>query len=342
MQAVVMRDRKLLVDEVPNPEPGPGQVLVKSLACGICGSDLHALKFAPEFVAASEASTGIFNMDLSRDVVMGHEFCVEVLAYGPDTEARIPVGERAAAMPGLLHEGHNYAVGYCNDFPGGYAEQLLVTANALVATPDSLPSEHAAMTEPMAVGIHAVRKGNIQDGEAVVVYGCGPVGLATIGALKMDGVETIIAGDFSPKRRELAAAMGADVVVDPRETPLAAAYREARGDAPAVLIECVGVPGMLDLAILEATVGSRIVVAGLCMQEDTIRPAIAINKEINLQFVLGWTAREFIESAEALSSGKLDVSPLVTGRIGLNEVAEAFETLGNPEAHAKIVVLPNG
>ena len=342
MRAVVMRDHQLIVETIPDPDPGPGEVLVRNLACGICGSDLHALKFTEEFVAASEASTGLFNFDTGRDVVMGHEMCVEVIAYGPDTDSRVPVGERAAAMPGLMHDGRFHTVGYSNAYPGAFAEQLLISANMLVPIPDSLSSEHAAMTEPMAVGLHAARAGKLEEGEAAIVYGCGPVGLATIASLKLEGAPTVIAGDFSPKRRELAAALGADVVVDPREQPLGEAYGAVGGSTPAVLFDCVGVPGMIDQLMVEATVHSRIVVAGLCMQSDTIRPTIAITKEINLQFVLGWTTREFVDSAEALGDGRLDVSALVTGRVGLEGVADAFKTLANPEAHAKIVVVPEG
>ena len=78
MRAAIMRDHKLVVDDVPTPEPGPGEVLVKTLACGICGSDLHTLKHAEKLVEVSEKSGGVFNMDLQRDIVMGHEFCVEV------------------------------------------------------------------------------------------------------------------------------------------------------------------------------------------------------------------------------------------------------------------------
>src|SRR3990172_8853911 len=98
--AVRSQERRLVVADVPEPAPGPGQVLVKTLACGICGSDLHALKHADRMVeAAREAGIGAFGMDLSRDVVMGHEFCAEVLDFGPGSERRLRPGDRVCAMP---------------------------------------------------------------------------------------------------------------------------------------------------------------------------------------------------------------------------------------------------
>src|SRR5262245_36746133 len=97
MRAVAMRNRQLVVADVPVPEPGPGEVLVKTLACGICGSDLHALKHAERFVEAGKRAGNAFVMDLSRDVVMGHEFCAEIVDHGPATARTLPVGTRVCS-----------------------------------------------------------------------------------------------------------------------------------------------------------------------------------------------------------------------------------------------------
>src|SRR5713226_6942760 len=102
MRAAVMRRKSLLVTDLPPPEPGPGEVLVKTLACGICGSDLHALKHAERFVEASRRAGSAFVMDLSRDVVMGHEFCAEIVHHGPETSKTLPVGTRVCSRPGLI------------------------------------------------------------------------------------------------------------------------------------------------------------------------------------------------------------------------------------------------
>jgi len=358
MRAAVMRDRRLVVADLPVPEPGPGEVLVKTLACGICGSDLHALKHAEQFVAASRRAGSVFTMDLSRDVVMGHEFCAEIVEHGPGTRKTLPVGHRVCSRPGLVRPDGPRTVGYSNDTPGGYAEYMRLTEALLLPVPGGLSTEHAALTEPMAVGVHAVAKARLDPDDAPLVIGCGPVGLAVIAALRLAGARPIVAADFSARRRELAQTMGADVVVDPAQvTPWqswreAAVWRDAtRAPAlppwipgpplrPAVVFECVGVPGVLDQIMAAAPKGSRIVVVGVCMEADTIYPMLGISKELQLQFVLGYTPEEFAATLGHIADGAIAAAPLITGKVGVEGVAGAFEALASPERHAKILVEP--
>ncbi len=335
-----MRDRRLVVDELPEPVPGPGEVLVSTLACGICGSDLHALKFADQMVQNAIESGSPYVMDLSRDIVMGHEFCAEVLDYGSGTPKRFASGTPVVSMPLLVRGERANTVGYSNDFPGGYGERMILNDALLLPVPNGLPAEHAALTEPMAVGLHAVVKAQLGKSDAPLVVGCGPVGLAVIAALKLRGIGPIVAADFSPMRRSLAEKLGADHLIDPRA---GSGYEELARVAPgrtAVIFECVGVPGMLQQILKGAPVGARVCVVGVCMEDDRIRPMLAIAKELQLQFVLGYLPNEFAESLQAIADGAIDVSPLITGRVGLDGVAGAFEALANPEAHAKILVEP--
>ena len=335
MRAVVMRNGSLQVDDIAQPEPGEGEALVKTLACGICGSDLHFLKFGADMIAASrEAGRGAFTVDLEQDIVMGHEFCCEVVAYGPNTTPTVPVGERVVAFP--------TRGGYSNLYSGGYGEYQILDAAMMIPVADSVPTEQAATTEPLAVGLHAARAGKFSGGEAALVYGCGPVGLATIAALKGDGVGPIIASDFSPRRRELAGLLGADEVVDPRETsPMAVWERSGRG-GDVVMFDAIGVQGTIALLMKEAPGrGARIVVAGVCMQPDQISPLAGIEKELELKFVLAYTPDEFADSIAALTDGRIDVSPMITGRVGLDGVADAFQTLASPDQHCKIMVTPH-
>lgn len=334
MRAVVMRKMELVVDEIDQPEPAEGEALVRVLACGICGSDLHFVRFGEEMVTASQAEgRGSFAPDLSRDIVMGHEFCCEVIGYGPNTPETVPVGERCVSVPSRG--------AYSNDYPGGYAEYMVLDASMLLPVADSLATQHAAATEPMAVGLHAVRAGAFSD-EPAVIYGCGPVGLATIAALKIDGVGPIAAADFSSRRRELAGIMGADSVVDPREISPVAALERLGSFPQTVLFDAVGVPGMLSQLTREAPDrGARIIVVGVCMQPDTIRPMAAIEKELSYKFVLGYTPDEFEESLHALEDGRINAAPVVTGAVGLDGVANAFDTLADPEDHCKIMVTPH-
>jgi threonine dehydrogenase-like Zn-dependent dehydrogenase len=340
MRAVVMREKALVVDTLPDPTPGPGEVLVRTLACGICGSDLHALRHADKMVEAARASGTPFGLDPARDVVMGHEFCAEVIDYGPGTPASVPPGRRVVSMPIVFRDGAIHGVGYSNEVPGGYGELMVLASSLVLEVPNGLSTEHAALTEPMAVGLHAVEKGRMGSYDAALVYGCGPVGLAVIAALKLRNVEPIVAADFSPLRRQLARAMGAHGVVDPRERPAIDAYRELADLRPTVLFECVGVPGVLDQVMRQAPLGSRIVVAGVCMEHDAIWPLIGINKELNLQFVFGYQPQEFAATLDALAEGRLAVDSLITGRVDVDGVAQAFRDLGHPDTHAKILVEP--
>lgn len=342
MRAAVMRGDELVVDDVAEPVPGPGQVLVRTLACGICGSDLHFLRFGRRMVETLRTTGTPATVDLDRDVVMGHEYAAEVVGYGPGAEGP-PPGTPVVSLPAVpVGPGPDdlAAVGYSNDFPGGYGEAMVLCAPLLLPVPNGLDPRHAALTEPMAVGRHAVAKSALTPGEAALVLGCGPVGLATIAALRLAGAEPIVATDFSPARRALARTMGAHEVVDPREEPGIEAWNRVDGRRPLVVFEAVGVPGMLQAALADAPKGARVVVAGVCMEPDVIQPIFGIQKELNVQFVLGYTPDEFAATLRSIAEGELLVAPLVTGEVGIDGVPAAFAALANPDAHAKVLVRP--
>jgi threonine dehydrogenase-like Zn-dependent dehydrogenase len=358
MRAVVMRNGQLVAADVPVPEPGPGEVLVRTLACGICGSDLHALRHAEKFVEAARTLGSPFVMDLGRDVVMGHEFCAEIADHGPGTRRHLKVGSRVCSRPLLLRADGVRPIGYSNDHPGGFGEYMRLTEAALLEVPAGLSTAQAALTEPMAVGVHAVARARLDADDVPLVVGCGPVGLAVIAALRLAGVQPIVAADFSRRRRELAAAMGADEVVDPAErapwqswrqwatwrdqnpTPEPATWVTRPPLRPAVVFECVGVPGVLDQIMAAAPRGTRIVVVGVCMEPDTIHPLFGISKELGVQFVLAYTAVEFAETLHHIADGAIPTAPLITGTVGLDGVASAFAELGSPDHHAKVLVEP--
>ena len=358
MRATVMRNKKLVVADIATPEPGSGEALVKTLACGICGSDLHALKHADRLVEGAKRSGGPFVMDLQRDIVMGHEFCAEIVDYGPSSKRRFKAGTRVCAMPILIRPGGIETVGYSNDNPGGYGEYMRLMEGLLLEVPNGLSTERAALTEPLAVGYHAVEKARLGPDDAPLVIGCGPVGLSVITALKLKGVHPIVAADFSPRRRELAQQMGADVVIDPKDQSPFDSWRAMAvysdpskapqlppwlpGPAlrPAVIFECVGVPGVIDSIMTAAPSNARVVVVGVCMERDSFEPMFGINKELNLQFVLGYNGEEFATTLHNLAEGKINGDPLITGKVGVEGVAKAFEDLASPETHAKIMVEP--
>jgi threonine dehydrogenase-like Zn-dependent dehydrogenase len=339
MRAAVMRNKMMVVADVPEPVPGPGQVLVETIACGICGSDLHTLLYADKLSESAKASGAPFVFDIDRDIVMGHEFSARVLTPGAGV-TNVKPGDVVVSMPVMLSADGFAGIGYSNQYPGGYAERMLLTAGLCLPVPAGLDPRHAALTEPMAVGLHAVAKSGIAQGDAALVLGCGPVGLAVIAALKLSGIEPIVASDFSPARRGLASRLGAHHVVDPREEPAIDAWQRVDGARSLVIFEAVGVPGMLDRAMRDAPRAARILVVGVCMETDSIWPIVGINKELAIQFALGYTPEEFTRTLGHIASGEFDVAPLITGEVGIAGVPDAFRALANPDAHAKILVEP--
>jgi threonine dehydrogenase-like Zn-dependent dehydrogenase len=366
------------VIDVPAPRPADGQLVLDVHSCGICGSDLHAKDHADEL--ADVLSEVGYQDCIRRDTptVMGHEFSGVVAERGATTPKGLKVGTRVVSFPMVRAHGGVQLTGLSPLAPGGYAEQVVVEAAMTFPVPNGLPLDIAALTEPMAVALHAVRRSEIKRRDTAVIVGCGPVGLAIICQLKALGVEKIVASDLSEARRALASRCGADIVVDPRvDSPYDRAtskgmvtdfaglaelgvgsmeklrklpgwehlYRAAdalgaAGPKRPVIFECVGVPGMIDAVVSAAPLNSRVIVVGVCMNPDEIRPAMAVGKEIDMRFVFGYTPLEFRDSLHMLADGKLDAAPLITGRVGLNGVAAAFEALRDPETHAKILIDP--
>lgn len=378
MRAVVCQQAELSVQDLPAPHPGRGQVRLEVLRCGICGSDLHA-RHGIDAWADMTAAAGYDRFGRSHEpVVFGHEFCGSVAEYGPKTKATIPTGRPVVALPLLRSPTGVDTTGLSVHAPGAYAEQLLVESSLMLEVPNGLDPDVATMTEPMAVAHHAVQRGEVGKRQVAVVIGCGPVGLGVILMLKAQGVRTVVASDFSPGRRALAERCGADVVVDPATTDpltvrddkhltsipetleLAVGATEKLSKVPGgpwrmfrladrlgvepkrpVVFECVGVPGVIEGLLASAPMYTRVVVVGVCVGEDRFTPAMAINKEIDLRFVIGYTPLEFADTLRMLAEGEVDPRPLLTGTVGLDGVGAAFDALADPDAHAKILVDPS-
>jgi threonine dehydrogenase-like Zn-dependent dehydrogenase len=346
MRAAVLNGGNLVVrDDVPEPVPGFGQVLVEVAACGICGSDLHFAKHGQTILDLGKEMKGLPDfgaapdVDLSRDVYMGHEFSARVLEAGPDTVAPAP-GTVVTSIPILLSMNGIEPIVYSNTVMGGYADRMLLSAPMLVEVPGGTDPRHAALCEPMAVGLHAVNRSGIAPGAGALVLGCGPVGLAVVASLKLRSIEPIVGCDLSPARRALALRMGAHEVVDPGEEAPFDAWSRVGQTRPLVTFEAIGVPGIIDSVLAAAPPRSTLVVVGVCMERDRITPFFAVTKEFDVRFCLAYDPNEFNQSMRAIAEGAIDVRPMITGEVGLDGVPEAFAALASPEEHCKILVVP--
>lgn len=380
MRAVVCRQGELTVEEIAAPVPGRGQVLLRVRRAGICGSDLHARLHGDALAdAAAEVGYADF-MRSEQSVIMGHEFVGEVVSYGPGCRKKWAPGTAVVSLPMVRHRSGPHLTGLSALAPGAYADFVIVSEDMTIAVPPGVSLDEAALTEPLAVAYHAVARGEVGRRDIATVIGCGPIGLAVIAMLKATGVRTVIASDPSARRRELARRVGADTVLDPtvdspwdatveqgrylgkatqlfdaafdgmhtlRRIPLvpwASMYQLADrlGASPKgpVVFECVGVPGMIEQVMSGAPLRSRIVVVGVCMEDDRFRPVMGVNKELELRFVFGYDPAEFYDTLRMIADGDIDVRPLVTGTVGLGGVADAFDALATAEHHAKVLIDP--
>ena len=320
----------LSIEDRQTPVARPGDIVLKVAFCGICGSDLHATEPNP--------------VPLESGTVLGHEYAGVVTE---SASADFQPGDRVIGLPlqecdecrpsgagcrdrlGILCP-RNTIIGLGASVPGGYAEYLRMPAHHALKVPDGLDLKHAALTEPLAVGLHAIHAAGALPGRRVLVIGAGPIGLAVTLFARLGGAREVVVSEIAPARRALAARLGAGVIDPAMEKPAAAD----------VIFECVGVAGVLRQCMDIAPLRGTIVVVGVCRGEDTILPRVAIRKELTLRFVLGYDRAEFAAVLDLMASGRIDPSPLVTGVIGLDALPAMFEALRKPSAHAKVLIGP--
>ena len=343
MKALLLRAGELRVDEFPDPIVKAGQIIVKSLCCCICASDLHMVHNAKRLSEWSQEFGGPFNFNPQKDIVLGHEFCGEIVELGESVSEDLRIGDRVVSQP-VVFGPHGFAVlGYSNEYPGGFGEYLALSEQVVQKVPESMATETAALMEPLSVGIQYARIANLQEGEVPLIVGCGAIGLAVVAALKAQGVGPVIASDPSPFRRKSAENMGADVVVDPNaENPMDIWATSVPVGSRCVVVECVGAPGVLNEILITAPWSSRIIVAGQNLDDDVLFTASAHTKGINVQFGGSPIGDDYTKSLAALASGTIDVSCWQTGHVNLDGAVEAFAESTDTERHTRIAVYPNG
>jgi len=323
--AVVGSGGQYEVVTLPDPSPGPGELLLRVTACGLCGSDITARAAMPP------------------GTIMGHEFSGEVVATGDGTSAA-HAGVHAAVLPvhacGQCEWCRAGYVAHCPSAQliglgavgGGFAELAAVPAPSAFLLPSDVDPLHGAVVEPFAVGLHAIRTARLDAGQDVLVVGTGTVGLTTIAWARALGAGRITAVDPVESRRDAARSFGA--------TDVLAALAVAERGRYDVIAECAGKPCLLDGCVAAARPRGRVIVAGLCLEPTPLTSVAALMKEVSISFAVYYTPAEFSEVIAAFASGRISPAPLESRRLGLADLNTAFDDLARTAAGVKTLIQP--
>ena len=244
MRALVLRGGRLEVRETPDPVPGPGELLVRTVSTAVCASDIHYMDHPDP-----NDTSGMFVWDPDRDVVMGHEFVGEVVARGAGCSDQFPIGTRVTSIPILLRSGTTQVIGQHPDAPGSFGELFLVSEPVARAVADDADADAVALTDAFAVGEGYVAMSGIIPGQIPLVIGAGAIGLSAVAALAARGIDPIVIADFNDDRLALAERFGAHITVNPTKQSPYDVWSEVAAErgvtTPPTIFECVGAGGLL-------------------------------------------------------------------------------------------------
>lgn len=339
MRAAVFHEagRPLCIERVDDPTPRPDQVIIEVARAGICGSDLHITQYGAA----------------PKGTILGHEFAGRIAALGSEVGGGWKVGDAVTALP--LHAcnscdacdhglpalcGTAVFTGTSPLIQGAYAQYVAARGSMLQRLPAGVSFDEGAMVEPLAVAHHAVDLAAVPAGASVLVIGAGPIGAGVALFARLAGARHVVVSERFPDRRERALAVGATAVIDPSGENVAERFAALTGGAPQVVFECVGNPGLLQQAIELAGVRGRVVVAGVCFEEDRIKPLSALMKEVSLQFSQCYTERDFEQVIGAIAGGRADPQPLHTATVGFDALPATFEALRTASPHCKVLIDP--
>ena len=327
MKALVLRDfGQMVVEELPDPTAGPGEVLVSVVATGICGSDLHGY-------------TGE-NGRRAPGQVMGHESVGTVAALGPGAEGTgLSVGDVVTFNPVVVPESaveeyagreqmcpDKFVIGVARHVVSSFAQLLAVPRRNVVALPADMPVEHGALVEPLAVAVHAVRRAGAQPGQAVFVAGAGPIGQSVVLALLMAGVERIVVTDVDAGRRALVEQLGARSV-DPTAGPTAEQVRTVLEGPADVSIDAVGVDRTVQDCLLATRLGGSVCLVGMGAPQLSLDAYRISVDEHTLVGSFTYSSADFADAAAWVGSAPPQAAALISRSVPLAEGPEAFAAL---------------
>ncbi|KAL8731168.1 MAG: hypothetical protein Q9166_003575 [cf. Caloplaca sp. 2 TL-2023] len=349
MKAVRFHGQKdIRLEDVEVPKCGKGQVKVKPAYVGICGTDLNEFMGGPNIIPTTPHAI----TKETTPITLGHEFSGVIEEVGEDV-TEIRVGERVSVQP-IIYDG---TCGACRDglinccdnngfvglsgWGGGLSEHVVVPRAAVYQIPESVSMEAGALVEPVAVAWHSIKISPLDKGDAVLVLGAGPIGLAVIQCLKAKGAEKIIASEVSPRRREFAKQFGAHYVLDPTTDDVVARVREICGGVGAdVAFDAAGVQVGLDQALKAIRAQGTLVNIAVWEKRAQLQMNDLIFRERKYVGVTTYVEGDFREVLDAMASGILKPEPMITGKIQMNEVEEkGFKALiEEKDKHVKILV----
>jgi threonine dehydrogenase-like Zn-dependent dehydrogenase len=325
-----------VIEELPDPRPGPDDVIIKVHRCGICGTDLSMTRGTMwDFPAGGQ---------------FGHEFAGEIIEVGKNVSS-LKVGEGIAVLPviacGQCEACHSHGnnVLCANPVSGmvGFAELAKVATSVATKLPSTLSMADGALIEPLAVSLYGLKLAQIQPGDRVLVLGGGTVALYAIYWARRLGAGRIAAMSRSDRRKDLCLAMGADAFVAYGDDEVGEVI-EALGGPPRFVFECVGAEGMLAKSVMHVAQFGKIVSLGFCTSPDPVLPAMASYKCASMQFAVGYTMNEFHYIAEQLDrdriqgGGRCDPKAIITSDIPLVDLPAMFDVLRGPNNETKVHV----
>jgi threonine dehydrogenase-like Zn-dependent dehydrogenase len=341
MRAAYLEHQQIRVGDVPDPVPDKGQALVRTLRCGLCASDAHFLASGSHIVSRSKEFGGPYAaVDLSRRIVMGHEYVGEILDYGAGSRRPLKIGTRVTSVPVMRQGRHRGVIGYVSELPGGFGEYMLLDEDFLMEVPADVDDDLAALIEPLAVGLEHARAGEPRPGEIPLVIGCGAIGLGVIAGLVLKGMHPIVAADLDAGRRALAVRMGADVAIDPRELSPYEPIPSLGMRRPNLVYECVGKPGLLQQIMNAVGFGARIVIGGFCLEPEQIYVPSGQMKRLKLHFAAGEEPQDMELALRSISDGRVDLRPWLGAGVGLGGVGDALAKMSDPASPVRTMADP--
>lgn len=343
MKAAVWHGVKdVRVEDVQVPEVGASDVLVRVDWAGICGSDLHEYQEGPVFIPVEKADALTGGQ---APLTMGHEFAGVIEQIGLDV-TDFAIGEHVAINPTITHgqkadnidiyDGYSF-IGLSRD--GGFAKFASVPVDNIYRLPENLPLQHAALIEPTAVAVQAIKEGGLSFGQSVVIYGAGPIGVLVAAAAKAAGATKILVVDLSEIRLKKALEMGATDVINAGSVDAVAAVHEILPNGADVSFEVAGVQKTFEQAIDSTKPRGTMVIVSIFAHSIAFNPMQLINAGIHITSTIAYSRESFQQTVDLIASGQLNVAPVITKEIRLSDiVSDGFESLSQDKSQAKILV----